>query len=144
MQLALKRLTLINSIAAKIAEMRAAAVPTPLATYLHILARADTECYIDYLAGARALAAYLAPLELPVSTYPEITDNSYNYTALLGGYYIQELARMLADSGYIPGCNDRNIITRAILIVTLSEVVPSINRNRNNQTGKEANTYDSL
>lgn len=88
--------------------------PTPLSAFLRIYLKAEHECYIDYMRGARLLADYLSPIEIPATTpFPHVPQ-------LFRTYDIAELAAHLAT--------DRNDLAevRAIenaMIITYVESV---------------------
>ena len=60
---------------------------TSLKDFLHIYTASSHECYVDYMAGARALHKYLAPVFVPY------TGNSV--PQLLMNYELTELAKIL-------------------------------------------------
>jgi hypothetical protein len=68
--------------------------PTPLASYLHIYQASYPLCYTDYMQGAAALAAYLAPIEIhtPIHTIPRMLRN----------YELHQLAKTLRNHTSIP------------------------------------------
>ena len=70
-----------------LAAFKAARVPTALATYMCLYEKSQHECYIDYLEGAEALAAYLRPIEVPVM--------SPTAPRMLRSYEMYELAKIL-------------------------------------------------
>ena len=74
----------------------ALAIPTPLATYLYIYTHASYECYINHMEGAKALAKYLAPIDIDiqiiVSAMPDI----------LCSYELVSLAKVLKPHTTIP------------------------------------------
>jgi hypothetical protein len=49
-------------------EFRLMRTPTPLAALLHLYKGANHECYINYMEGAKRLAAWLAPIEVTLAT----------------------------------------------------------------------------
>lgn len=62
---------------------------TPLKTYLTIYNKAQHECYINYMEGAKILAEWLGPLELvKYSKIPRIHRS----------YETQELGKILSSS----------------------------------------------
>jgi len=65
---------------------------TPLATFLHIYNSAWRECYTDYMEGAKVLASFLAPIEIPN------TKSAYTPPTMVCGYEMTELAKHL--TGY--------------------------------------------
>ena len=71
---------------------RARLTPTPLSTFLHIYTHAETECYINYMEGAKALAKYLAPIEVTTGAW---IDTSFKMPDLLASYDLYELAKIL-------------------------------------------------
>ncbi len=95
-----------------------------LATFLLLYSRADSECYIDYMQGAKDLLAWLTsngsiPLLIPVEKYPEIENPKFIVPRLLGGYETGELAKIIA------GNKDSDIarMRRAIYFVMTKEVI---------------------
>lgn len=69
-------------------------VPTPLATFLYIYVHASHECYTDYMAGAKLLVKYLAPINIEkINT--EIPD-------MLVSYDLQQIAKVLQPYTTIP------------------------------------------
>jgi hypothetical protein len=65
----------------------AASTPTSLDTYLYIYNYARIECYISYMAGAKALARYLAPIDIK-EIHATVPD-------MLVSYELTELAKVL-------------------------------------------------
>ena len=75
------------------------AVPTSLETYIRLYNKCGRECYLNYMAGAKALAAYLAPIHIPSET--DITfSKTLRKTALIHGYEVQQLAFIIARQNY--------------------------------------------
>ena len=68
--------------------------PTPLATFLYIYNHASHEVYINYMEGARALAEFLAPIDVARIdiTIPDI----------LVSYDLQQIAIVLKPHTTIP------------------------------------------
>lgn len=99
--------------------------PTPLATFLLIYTKANDECYVDYMEGAKRLIKYLAPIEI---------DDYYSdakIPGLLSGYESYELAKLLTPmvSGenieeYLPRLNRTS---RAIML-TMLDLLPLLQR----------------
>lgn len=78
--------------------------PSTLATYLLLYSKADRECYIEYMRGAKDLLAWLTnngsvPLDLQLDKYPRMEDPNFQVPSLLGGYESGELARILVGEG---------------------------------------------
>ena len=71
--------------------------PTSLATFLTIYNKTGTECYIEYMQGAKALIAFLSPIEIPeidagfLATLPKPSS-----IAMVDGYHMYQLAKLLA------------------------------------------------
>ena len=55
--------------------------PTPLWVFLHLYNKASHECYISYMEGAKLLADYLAPIEIPIyfKDRPQLPDVLCSY-----------------------------------------------------------------
>ncbi len=88
----------------------AATIPTSLATFLYIYTHASHECYIDYMAGARVLASYLAPIDLCMDTHLDMDRVSLIIPDLLVSYELMELAKVLQPHTTAP----HNISTHQI------------------------------
>jgi hypothetical protein len=71
-----------------IAAFKLARSPSPLAMYMTVYLQANRECYLDYMLGARALANYLQPINVPVVTT--------TVPLMLRSYELHELAKALA------------------------------------------------
>ncbi|PHQ81753.1 MAG: hypothetical protein COB66_01390 [Coxiella sp. (in: Bacteria)] len=102
--------------------------PTPLATFLLIYTKAEKECYIDYMEGARRLVKFLSPISIPC--YPE----SYRVPALLSGYSTYEVAKILlpgnpAVEGIQSYLTRLEVVERAICFCMIEEVLPAISIN---------------
>jgi len=69
-------------------------IPTSLATYLYIYSHSFSESYVNYMEGAKALAKYLAPIDIQivVSAMPDI----------LCSYELVSLAKVLKPHTTIP------------------------------------------
>ena len=97
--------------------------PTPLWVYLEIVNKANTECYINYMQGARDLFNWLAPIDFQLALYPEALDPAVKTPELLGSYYMNELVKILAArSRYVSfdewlACS--NVIHKAIYYTTI-------------------------
>ena len=72
-------------------------IPTPLATYMHIYISACNSCYMNYMLGARMLARYLAPIDIPA---PTIATSAI--PDMLVSYELQEIAKILKQHSVIP------------------------------------------
>lgn len=68
---------------------------TSLSTFLAIYNKARYECYIDHMAGAKALIKYLGPLVIPKA-------KSSWHNSLLGSYETQQLAKVISGYTYGP------------------------------------------
>jgi len=103
--------------------------PTPLATYLIVIAKSNRAYYSNGMEGAKSLATYLAPIEFPVEKYPAI-DDSYNVPDYLVSYELQQLAKILTPPFPGEAIEDRvariQRTQRAILITTYNEVIPCL------------------
>jgi hypothetical protein len=79
---------------------------------------------MDYMAGAKALLSYLAPLELPTDKFPAIDDTHCPVPSLLRGYESSALASVLI--GYV-SCTqlpELRRMERAIMLSMYKEVLP--------------------
>ncbi len=85
----------------------ATTIPTSLAVFLYIYTHASYDCYIDHMAGAKALARYLAPIDIPVVSTIPVPD-------ILVSYELQELAKVLKPHTTIPLSISINQIESAI------------------------------
>ena len=74
--------------------------PSPLSLFLSIYSKAEHECYINYMEGAKILAAWLGNITLPVDTYPEILNPNFSVPSLLYGYESQQLAAIISGDSY--------------------------------------------
>ena len=83
-------------------------IATPLWVFLYLYEKANRECYIDRMEGARSLASYLSPIEIP--TFPD----TCKVPDILGNYETQELEKIL-------GCSQDTII-----LSTINEVLPRL------------------
>jgi len=72
---------------------------TPLKYFLYIYTQANSECYRDYMQGAKALYKFLAPVEFPDFT---AIDENYNVPRILQTYEMQEIAKILATQFLVP------------------------------------------
>ena len=70
-----------------IAAFKLSRSPTPLATYMYLYEKAQRQCYIDYMEGAELLAAYLRPINIPMTHYA--------IPRMLRSYELNELAKIL-------------------------------------------------
>ena len=71
--------------------------PFPLSTFLILYHKANHECYIDYMEGAKALHSWLTnegklPLDLEEDKYPRLKREDFKHSSLLGCYAIQEMS----------------------------------------------------
>jgi len=66
----------------------------PLWVFLYMYQKANHECYIEYMRGAKALANWLGELDFP--SYEEKELNSI--PSLLQGYESNQLARILYET----------------------------------------------
>ena len=76
-----------------------ATTSSPLSLYLAIYSKANHECYINYMEGAKLLLNWLAPagtpLDYQVELYPAIEDTSYKVPRLMRGYETGEICSLL-------------------------------------------------
>lgn len=63
--------------------------PTPLWVFLYLYEKAQKESYISYMAGAKELAAFLAPIEVP------IIESPHKIPEMLYSYETRELSKVL-------------------------------------------------
>lgn len=84
----------MTALSEALTQYRESLKPTPLATYLYIYTHAHHEAYIDYMEGARALAKYLAPIDIEKINI-EIPD-------ILASYDLQQVAKVLQPHTVIP------------------------------------------
>lgn len=94
-----------------------ASIPTPLATFLYIYSLATYECYIDYMHGAKALAKFLAPIEIPAPRY-----DIRKYPNLLCSYTTNELSKIIASyaTEKIPSA----VVSQIIIQATYESILP--------------------
>ena len=59
--------------------LKASLAPTPLWVYLYLYTKADRECYLNYMEGAKALARWLGKIEMPHPILRSIPKTFYNY-----------------------------------------------------------------
>lgn len=69
--------------------------PSPLSLFLTIYCKANRECYMEYMRGAKALLAWLGEIDYPTDRYPEILNPNFRVPNLLRSYPLNELAKML-------------------------------------------------
>ena len=62
--------------------------------FLHIYSKTTTECYIDYMQGAKALKKFMHPIIFPA------IPKDYTAPDILVSYEIQELAKLLSKDPY--------------------------------------------
>lgn len=74
--------------------------PTSLATYLCIYNKAGKECFLDYMAGAKALLKYLGPIVIP--DIPEELLPSY-MPGMFHAYEVTALSDVLYPSNQVGG-----------------------------------------
>ena len=65
-----------------------------LEQYLHIYSKTTTDCYVNYMQGARALKRFMHPV-----IFPAIPKN-YIAPSILISYEVQELAKLLSKDQY--------------------------------------------
>ena len=80
--------------------------PTPLACYLYIYNHSFSECYVNYMEGAKILAKYLAPIDIPIATT--------TIPNIFVSYELVELARVLLPHTDTPRYINTSQIERAI------------------------------
>ena len=69
----------------------------PLEQFIRLYNKCGRECYINYMAGAKKLITYLAPIEIDSNI---IFSNNLMHTAIIHGYEVQALAFLIAESVY--------------------------------------------
>lgn len=102
--------------------------PTKLSTLLLIYCKADRECYIDYMAGLKALLYYLAPegqpLDLELDKYPEAANPNFRVPSLLTGYAASEVAHAICKTSFGTRHDDRyHTVLNAIYFVMSKDVI---------------------
>lgn len=117
-------------------ELKISRQPTPLWVLLYLYSKAEHDCYIDYMAGARDLLYYLTangtvPLDLQEELYPEINDPEFKVPGLLLSYPSDRLSGMISDiSNPRVGSNmrvwvmDTAKMSRAIQVTMIKKVLP--------------------
>ena len=94
-----------DSLAAKLTSLRASTstsyksevlTPFPLEAFLCIYNKSGTECYINYMKGAKELIDYLSPIEIPEISYDLLPKGQ---PALFHYYEVQKLAGLLDPTG---------------------------------------------
>lgn len=66
-----------------------AANSTPLSAYVIIYSKASSECYVDYMEGAKLLWDWLSPIEVPEE---EVDNSKMKLYNLINTYEVQKLA----------------------------------------------------
>lgn len=102
----------------------------PLSLYLTIYTKANHECYINYMEGAKALKVWLGKIELPAERYPEILNTNFKVPSLLtGGYEGNELIIALLgklNDGSAEWSKEFRTMERAIYFVMSKEVITNV------------------
>lgn len=70
--------------------------PTSLKLFLDLYSKAERECNLNYMEGAKALHAWLTSPEYPVLTFT-VTRPVQTCPSILGSYKIGELAGIITD-----------------------------------------------
>lgn len=97
----------------------AASTPTSIEVFIRLYNKAGAEGYIDYMRGAKALAAYLSPIYVPSSVplvLPALRPR------LIHSYELLELAKLLSP---ITGV-EVNTLARVILYYTAKHILEGI------------------
>ena len=89
--------------------------PTPLWVFLYICEKSDRAYYTEYMAGAKALAKYLAPIEIHPMPQKSPPD-------MLRSYETQELARIISPASKAPEDFKRYYEVYAIILHTLMDM----------------------
>lgn len=97
--------------------------PTQLATLLLLFTKAERECYIHYMEGAKALVDWLRPIAIP-----DIGD--YKIPMVLHSYTNGQLARLIAPEQYGESLDDylfrlgkvEDAITYTVIHNTIQEI----------------------
>ena len=101
---------------------------TPLRTFLFLYTKANTECYEEYMEGAKALYKYLAPLYFPY--IPAIYNIDCPVPSLLRGYESLELAKVitprLPEDSLEVYLAKLSLADRAIMFSMFIEVLPEL------------------
>ena len=75
--------------------------PAPLSLFLALYEKAATECYLDYMEGAKCLHLWLTSGGCVPVTIPEVPTSCPDLPRLLGGYELSELVAILVpDQAY--------------------------------------------
>jgi len=114
-------------ISERLATLREKEAPTPLWVFLYIYHKAQYNCYIEGMAGARDLAKYLAPITIPAEYDTLATPH------LLVNYETQELAKVLAP---VLTYNDMKsyLHTHSAIVYTyIYKVLPKLQRGYSNE-----------
>lgn len=98
--------------------------PSPLSLFLTIYSKANHECYINHMEGARALKEWLGQIDLPIERYPEILNTNFYVPRLLAGYESQQIAIVLSG-GRTYGKSYRQI-HNAIYFVMSREIISEL------------------
>lgn len=69
--------------------------PTDLETFLRIYNKSGRECYIDYMAGAKALYKFLSPITIPSDV---IFNSTLTNIAVLHSYEVSQLASVIVPA----------------------------------------------
>lgn len=86
------------SLADRLEELRLARAAFPLSAYLHIVARSQHDCYINYCEGAYALYNWMTNNGAVQLTY-QLVRELPKVSLLQANYFTVELAKILATNG---------------------------------------------
>lgn len=89
-----------GKIAERLALLKEPTIRTPLYVFLHIYYKAQHECYIDYMHGAKLLYQWLSTPEVPIdyqeALYLQISNSNYFLSCIADKYTVNKLAEILA------------------------------------------------
>lgn len=71
-----------------------AATPTPLWVFVEIYSKANRECYLNYMSGAKILEEWLTTPDTPLVLSEELADNSKRFPTFLCSYEFYELNKV--------------------------------------------------
>lgn len=76
--------------------------PTSLETFVRLCNKAGSECFLDYMKGAKALYKYLSPVQTDVTIFFDGPDPSA-VPGLVNAYALDQLTRIVSGETYGPG-----------------------------------------
>lgn len=100
----------------------------PLWVFLYMYEKAEHECYIEYMRGAKALYRWLASED--GIAFPIVSVENIKIPSSLQGYSSQELAKIILENSFSPEvinvellCSIHDVITFSLI----TEVFPRLN-----------------